>query len=121
MPIYQYFDTKGVRVITDARVDHLEGGGDGHVKEVRANSVEHRSLRDLNLNYKNNLGTLSEIVFINHKLFTIRSKNTRISGNHKRVHIFLLQVVLKDGTRLPASCVVAGVGEIPSIMTYEQK
>ncbi|KAF8354627.1 hypothetical protein PRIPAC_96250 [Pristionchus pacificus] len=51
----KYFDTKGVRVITDARVDHLEGGGDGHVKEV----------------------------------------------------------VLKDGTRLPASCVVAGVGVDP--------
>ncbi|GMR62513.1 hypothetical protein PMAYCL1PPCAC_32708, partial [Pristionchus mayeri] len=53
--IRKYFETKDVKVITDARVDHLNGGGDGFVKEV----------------------------------------------------------VLKDGTRLPADCVVAGIGVDP--------
>ncbi|GMT06573.1 hypothetical protein PENTCL1PPCAC_28747, partial [Pristionchus entomophagus] len=51
----KYFATKDVKIITDARVDFLEGGGDGHVKAV----------------------------------------------------------ILKDGTRLPASCVGVGIGVDP--------
>ncbi|GMT35732.1 hypothetical protein PFISCL1PPCAC_27029, partial [Pristionchus fissidentatus] len=54
----RYFATKNVKIHTDAKVDYLEGGGDGFVKEV----------------------------------------------------------VLKDGTRIPADCVVAGIGVEPDTL-----